>query len=87
MSNDNFNSYKMNKSLLWADIKAIGNPDNLKWSSKIPTMYESIQNYTMQQHLSAYESFFPEPVEIQQPLELEIVKQEGDGEKLKQFII
>ena len=37
-----YNSYKMNKSQLWSQIKSFGNPDNLKWSSKIPTMFESV---------------------------------------------
>jgi hypothetical protein len=41
--------YPKTKSQLWAEIKAIGNPAGLKWSSPISTMYEKVQEYTRSQ--------------------------------------
>lgn len=39
------NNYKnMNKSQLWNEIKSLGNPQNLKWTSSASAMNESIQS-------------------------------------------
>ena len=32
----------MDKSQLWSQVKSFGNPDNIKWTASIPTMFESI---------------------------------------------
>jgi hypothetical protein len=34
----------MNKSQLWNEIKSLGNPQNLKWTSSASAMNESIQS-------------------------------------------
>ena len=35
---------KQRKSQLWSEVKSLGNPQNLKWTSSGSSMYESIQS-------------------------------------------
>lgn len=37
----------MNKSLLWKEIKELGNPFNTKWTTSVKTMFDNIQTYHM----------------------------------------